>query len=116
MLQGKTCSGRIRRCRHSYGEFVCQLLAIKLRGTTGHVAVDAEDAALKIKAQRPEALIMHVRGHRSPYSLSTPLFRSRFRTGGMVLFIPLVRRGRTPTGTRLCDSARALIVWLDNSR
>jgi hypothetical protein len=36
----------------------------KLQGTTGHVVVDAEDAliaALKIKAQRPEALIMYVR-------------------------------------------------------
>jgi len=36
----------------------------KLQGTTDHVVVDAEDAliaALKIKAQRPEALIMYVR-------------------------------------------------------
>jgi hypothetical protein len=36
----------------------------KLQGTTGHVVVDAEDAliaALKIKAQRPEALIMYIR-------------------------------------------------------
>ena len=36
----------------------------KLQGTTGHVVVNAEDAliaALKIKAQRPEALIMYVR-------------------------------------------------------
>ena len=36
----------------------------KLQGTTGHVVVDAEDAliaALKIKAQRPEALIIYVR-------------------------------------------------------
>jgi hypothetical protein len=36
----------------------------KLGATAGHVVVDAEDsliAALKIKAQRPEALIMYVR-------------------------------------------------------
>jgi hypothetical protein len=36
----------------------------KLQGTTGHVVVDAEDAliaALKIKAERPEAVIMYVR-------------------------------------------------------
>ena len=39
-------------------------VGFKLRGTTGHVIVDAEDAliaALKIKAQRPEALITYVR-------------------------------------------------------
>jgi hypothetical protein len=39
-------------------------VGFKLQGTTGHAVVDAEDAliaALKIKAQRPEALIMYVR-------------------------------------------------------
>jgi hypothetical protein len=39
-------------------------VGFKLQGTTGHVVVNAEDAliaALKIKAQRPEALIMYVR-------------------------------------------------------
>jgi hypothetical protein len=39
-------------------------VGFKLQGTSGHVVVDAEDAliaALKIKAQRPEALIMYVR-------------------------------------------------------
>ena len=39
-------------------------VGFKLQGTTGHVIVDAEDAliaALKIKAQRPEALITYVR-------------------------------------------------------
>lgn len=39
-------------------------VGFKLEGTTGHVIVDAEDAliaALKIKAQRPEALITYVR-------------------------------------------------------
>ena len=39
-------------------------VGFKLQGTTGHVMVDAEDAliaALKIKAQRPEALITYVR-------------------------------------------------------
>jgi hypothetical protein len=36
----------------------------KLQGKTGHVVVDAEDAliaALKVKMQRPEALIAYVR-------------------------------------------------------
>jgi hypothetical protein len=39
-------------------------VGFKLQGTTDHVVVDAEDAliaALKIKAQRPQALIMYVR-------------------------------------------------------
>jgi hypothetical protein len=39
-------------------------VGFKLQGTAGHVVVDAEDAliaALKIKAQRPEGLIMYVR-------------------------------------------------------
>jgi hypothetical protein len=39
-------------------------VGFKLQGTTGHVIVDAEDAliaALKIKVQRPEALITYVR-------------------------------------------------------
>ncbi len=39
-------------------------VGFKLQGTTGHVIVDAEDAlitALKIKAQRPEALVTYVR-------------------------------------------------------
>ena len=39
-------------------------VGFKLQGTTGHVVVNAEDAligALKIKAQRPEALITYVR-------------------------------------------------------
>jgi hypothetical protein len=38
-------------------------VGFKLQGTTGHVVVNTEDAliaALKIKAQRPEALIMYV--------------------------------------------------------
>jgi hypothetical protein len=36
----------------------------KVQGRTGHVVVDAEDAlmaALKVKMQRPEALIAYVR-------------------------------------------------------
>ena len=39
-------------------------VGFKLQATTGHVVVDAEDAliaALKIKTQRPEALITYVR-------------------------------------------------------
>ena len=39
-------------------------VGFKLQGTTGHVIVDAEDAliaALKIKTQRPQALITYVR-------------------------------------------------------
>ncbi len=39
-------------------------VGFKLQGTTDHVVVDAEDAliaALKIKAQRPEASITYVR-------------------------------------------------------
>ena len=43
----------------------CSLrLAFKIQGKTGHVVVDAEDvliAALKVKMQRPEALIAYVR-------------------------------------------------------
>lgn len=39
-------------------------VGFKIRGKTGHVVVDAEDAliaALKVKMQRPEALIAYVR-------------------------------------------------------
>ena len=39
-------------------------VGFKLHGKTGHVIVDAEDAliaALKVKMQRPEALITYVR-------------------------------------------------------
>jgi hypothetical protein len=39
-------------------------VGFKLQGTTGHAVVDAEDAliaALKIKAQRPEASVTYVR-------------------------------------------------------
>ncbi len=39
-------------------------VGFKLQGKTGHVVVDAEDAliaALKVKMQRPEALIAYVR-------------------------------------------------------
>ena len=39
-------------------------VGFKLQGETGHDIVDAEDAliaALKVKAQRPQALIMYVR-------------------------------------------------------
>jgi hypothetical protein len=56
-------TGRISRC----GEGGAQLrfaVGFKLHGKTGHVIVDGEDAlvaALKIKMQRPEALITYVR-------------------------------------------------------
>ena len=39
-------------------------VGFKIHGKTGHVVVDAEDAliaALKVKMQRPEALIAYVR-------------------------------------------------------
>jgi hypothetical protein len=39
-------------------------VGFKIQGKTGHVVVDAEDAliaALKVKMQRPEALIAYVR-------------------------------------------------------
>jgi hypothetical protein len=39
-------------------------VGFKLQGKSGHVIVDAEDAliaALKVKMERPEALIMYVR-------------------------------------------------------
>ena len=39
-------------------------VGFKLQGATGHVVVDADDAliaALKVKMQRPEALITYVR-------------------------------------------------------
>jgi hypothetical protein len=39
-------------------------VGFKLQGKSGHVIVDAEDAlvaALKVKLERPEALIMYVR-------------------------------------------------------
>jgi hypothetical protein len=39
-------------------------IGFKIQGKTGHVVVDAEDAliaALKVKMQRPEALIAYVR-------------------------------------------------------
>ena len=39
-------------------------VGLKIQGKTGHVVVDAEDAliaALKVKMQRPEALIAYVR-------------------------------------------------------
>jgi hypothetical protein len=39
-------------------------VGFRLQGKTGHVVVDAEDAlvaALKVKMQRPEALIAYVR-------------------------------------------------------
>ena len=39
-------------------------VGFKIQGTTGHVVADAEDAlidALKVKMQRPEALIVYVR-------------------------------------------------------
>ena len=47
------------------GEHRCSFaVGFKLQGKTGHVVVDAEDAliaALKVKMQRPEALIAYVR-------------------------------------------------------
>lgn len=39
-------------------------VGFKLQGKTGHVIVDGDDAliaALKVKVERPEALIMYVR-------------------------------------------------------
>jgi hypothetical protein len=39
-------------------------VGFKFQGKTGHIVVDAEDAlvaALKVKTQRPEALIAYVR-------------------------------------------------------
>jgi hypothetical protein len=39
-------------------------VGFKLKGTTGHAVVEAEDAliaALKVKLERPEALITYVR-------------------------------------------------------
>ena len=49
------------------GRHRCSLrsaLKFRIQGKTGHVVVDAEDAliaALKVKVQRPEALIAYVR-------------------------------------------------------
>jgi hypothetical protein len=46
------------------GEQVQFAVGFKLQGKTGHVIVDAEDAlvaALKVKMERPEALITYVR-------------------------------------------------------
>jgi hypothetical protein len=47
------------------GELAVQFaVGFKIQGKTGHVVVDAEDAliaALKVKMQRPEALIAYVR-------------------------------------------------------
>jgi hypothetical protein len=47
------------------GEHAVQFaFGFKIQGKTGHVVVDAEDAliaALKVKMQRPEALIAYVR-------------------------------------------------------
>jgi hypothetical protein len=39
-------------------------VGLKLKGTTDHMVVDAEDAliaALRVKSERPDALIMYVR-------------------------------------------------------
>jgi hypothetical protein len=51
----------IIECRRARMQFA---VGFKLEGKTGHVVVDAEDAliaALKVKLQRPEALIAYVR-------------------------------------------------------
>ena len=50
-------------------------VGFKIQGKTGHVVVDAEDAliaALKVKMQRPEALIAYVRQQNSADSLTRP--------------------------------------------
>jgi hypothetical protein len=58
-----TTAGQVDN-RNSGAKLIQFAVGFKLEGTTGHVVVDAEDAliaALKIKAQRPEASITYVR-------------------------------------------------------
>jgi hypothetical protein len=50
-------------------------VGFKIQGKTGHVVVDAEDAliaALKVKMQRPEALIAYVRQQNKRGDTVTP--------------------------------------------
>ena len=55
---------RLSICRPCFDTLVKFAVGFKIQGKTGHVVVDAEDAliaALKVKMQRPEALIAYVR-------------------------------------------------------
>jgi len=64
-------------------------VGFKIQGKTGHVVVDAEDAliaALKVKMQRPEALIAYVRQQNKRGDTLTPcavsVARAPSSTGG----------------------------------
>ena len=53
-------------------------VGFKLQDKTGHVVVDAEDAliaALKVKMQRPETLIMYVRRQNKRGDTRHPMHR-----------------------------------------
>jgi hypothetical protein len=59
-------------------------VGFKIQGKTGHVVVDAEDAliaALKVKMQRPEALIAYVRQQNKRGGLRILARRSRCQVG-----------------------------------
>ena len=80
-------------------------VGFKIQGKTGHVVVDAEDAliaALKVKMQRPEALIAYVRQQNKRGDTRHPMRRlgneSRLvegRTPGR----PRIRLNNPATGT-----------------
>ena len=57
-------------------------VGFKIQGKTGHVVVDAEDAliaALKVKMQRPEALIAYVRQQNKRGDTRHPMRRLKQR-------------------------------------
>ena len=60
-------------------------VGFKIQGKTGHVVVDAEDAliaALKVKMQRPEALIAYVRQQNKRGDTRHPMRRLSSRNLG----------------------------------
>ena len=51
-------------------------VGFKLRGKSDHVVADAQDAldaALKVKTERPEAVIMYVRPQNSAWRYTSPI-------------------------------------------
>jgi len=61
---GTEQAGRPAKSEHKPGSLKPFAVGLKIKGRAEHVLVDAEDAliaALRIKAERPEALIMYVR-------------------------------------------------------
>jgi hypothetical protein len=77
--QGRPVNARATTSKRNIG--MRFTVGLKMKGKVDHLVVDAEDAliaALKVKAERPEALIMYVRPqNRRGDARHPPLERSR---------------------------------------